>query len=168
MDYFLPILVLMIQMGCSGSHSKENQADQSLKEKTLRPIKPGSSYSDTIKIKSAAAVFYSPDSAQLDKLKAITDKMIFESTMHECFYQMRNSRNILKKFYKHIQVTEVTNARYVVFEKRNGEKEYVDLNTQGNPCGLFIFDGSKSYKLVDMTNIETELGFYFRDSSNRQ
>ena len=91
--------------------------------------------------------------------------MIFESTMHDCFYQVRNSRNILQKSYKHLQIVEVSTARYVVFEKVNGEMEYLDLDTKNDPCGLFLFDGKKSHRWVDMTNIETELGFYFGNSS---
>jgi hypothetical protein len=37
----------------------------------------------------------------------------------------------------------------------------IDLNTQNDPCGIFIFDGHKKAKLADMTNIDSELGFYF-------
>jgi hypothetical protein len=163
-NYSLPALFLFIQLGCSDSRPKADQAKDRLEENILKKTKPGSSYTDTVKIKSPAAVLYSPDSLQLEKIKAITDTMIFEGTMHDCFYQMRNSRNILKKSYKYVQIIEVKNARYLVFEKVNGEKEYLDLNTQNDPCGLFIFNGSKSHRLVDMTNIETELSFYFGNS----
>ena len=61
----------------------------------------------------------------------------------------------------HIKIIEVTNARYLYFIQKDGKKEIIDLNTKKNPCGLFIFDGQKAPQLADMTNIETELGFYF-------
>ena len=98
---------------------------------------------------------------QLEKLKARTDTMIFEGMMHDCFYQMRYSRNVLKQHYKHVQIIDVRNARYLVFVKKNGEKEYVDLDTQNDACGLFISDPGKSHQWVDMTNAETAFGFYF-------
>ena len=41
------------------------------------------------------------------------------------------------------------------------EKNTIDLNTQNDPCGILLFDGRQAPRLVDMTNIETELGFYF-------
>ena len=165
MKYTLAALFLLIQLRCADSRPEGDQAKESAEDAILKKTKPGSSYSDTIKITSSAAVFYSPDSMQLEKIKAITDTMTFEGTMHDCFYQVRNSRNILNKSYKQVQILEVKNARYIAFEKINGEKEYVDLNSQNDPCGLFIFNGNKSHRLVDMTNIETELNFYFGNIS---
>lgn len=123
--------------------------------------KPPSSFPDTITIDFPAAVFYNPDSLQIEKLKVITDTMIFESIMHDCFYQVRHSLIVLKKYYPRIKIIEVTNARYLLFEKAGGEKEYIDLNTKNDPCGIFIFDGQKASLQADMTNIESELGFYF-------
>src|SRR5215204_25205 len=149
---FLP---LFVGPGCSDSPPKVVQQQGESKETTVRNNKPGSSFTDTVKINSPAAVFYSPDSLQLEKLRVITDTIIYESTMHDCFYQMRNSRRILERDYKNVRIIEVKNARYLVFKKINGEKEYLDLNTQNDPCGLFIFDTRKSRKLVDMTNVET-------------
>ena len=81
--------------------------------------------------------------------------------MHDYFYQMRNARLVLKKYYPNIKIKEVKNVRYLLFERADGKKEYVDLNTKDEPCGLFIFDGKKEPKIVDMMNIDTELGFYF-------
>ena len=168
MRYSLAALLLLIQLRCADSRPEVDQAKESAGEGILKKTKPGSSYSDTIKITSSAAVFYSPDSIQLEKIKAITDTMIFEGTMHDCFYQVRNSRNILNRSYKHIPIIEVKNARYITFEKITGEKEYVDLDTQNDPCGLFIFNGRESHKRVDMTNVDTELGFYFSNRSKDQ
>jgi hypothetical protein len=166
--YTLAALFLLLQPGCADSDPEGDQAKQSAEKGISKKTKPGSSYLDTIKITSSAAVFYSPDSIQLEKIKAITDTMIFEGTMHDCLYQVRNSRNILNKSYKQVQIIEVKNARYIVFEKINREKEYVDLDTQNDPCGLFIFNGRESHKRVDMTNVETELGFYFAKRSKDQ
>ena len=164
-NYSWLVLFIIIQVACSDPRPKERRSKDGLEAHTIQKTKPGSSYSDTITIKSPAAVFYFPDSMQLEKLKAITDRVIFEATLHDCFYQMRNSRKILERSYGHVHVVEVKHARYVAFEKLSGEKEYLDLNTQSDPCGLFVFDGSKSHRLVDMTNIDTELGFYFRNDS---
>lgn len=91
----------------------------------------------------------------------MTDPMIFEGTMHDCFYQMRNSRTILKQYYPKVKVKEVVNERCILFKKSNGKVEIIDLNSKNDPCGLFIFDGQKSPLLVDMTNIDTDLSFYF-------
>lgn len=153
-------LTAILNLSCSDAPPQAGQ-HQEVENSKLSKTKPASSYSDTIKINSPAAVFYTPDSLQLEKIKAITEPGIFESTMHDCFYQMRNSRVILKQYYTHVKIIEVKNVRYLLFERQSGKKEYFDLNAQNDPCGIIIFDSRKTPRLVDMTNIESELGFYF-------
>jgi hypothetical protein len=155
------LLPAVLYVSCSNSPRYNTpDAGRNNYNDTIRR-KPPSSFSDTITFGFPAAVFYNPDSLQLKKIEAITDAMIFKSTMHDCFYQMRNSRIVLKQYYPAIKITEVKNARYLLFEKANGQKECIDLNTQNDPCGIFIFDGFKKAQLVDMMNIDSELGFYF-------
>ena len=163
MKFFLFAFLLTGILNLSCSDSSRQAGEHRKQPENVKPLKnkPPSSYSDTIKINPPAAVFYNPDSLQLEKLKAITDPMIFNSTMHECFYQMRNARIVLKQYYPQIKIIEVKNARYLLFEKKGGGQEYYDLNAHNDPCGMIIFDGRKTPSLVDMTNIETELGFYF-------
>ena len=161
--FHLPVFFLtaIIIVSCSDSPRQTIRPKNEIEDIKSQKQKPGSSYSDTIVIIAPAAVFYTPDSMQLEKIKAITEPMIFEGTMHECFYQMRNSRKILKQNYPPVKISEVKNARYLVFNKLDGGREYLDLNAQNDPCGLFIFDGRKTPRKADMTNIETELEFYF-------
>jgi hypothetical protein len=156
--YFLPVL-----LSCSGSDSprQAKQVHNKIDTKCSVKNKPPSSFSDTIKINFPSAVFYNPDSLQLEQIKAITDSVIFDGTMHDCFYQMRNARAVLKQYYPGIKITEVKNVRYLLFEKKGGEREYIDLNTKNDPCGIFLFDSKRNAKQADMTNIESELGLYF-------
>jgi len=128
--------------------------------------KPGSSLSDTVRIQYPSAVFYHPDSLQLQKIAAITNTMVFKSTMHEFFYQMRYSRIALKKYYPHIKIIEVMKARWLLFEKKDGTKECIDLDAKNDTEGLFVFDGKSEPRLLDMTNIETELRYYFLPEKN--
>ena len=46
-------------------------------------------------------------------------------------------------------------------KKSNKSKVSIDLNDKNDICGLFLFDGKKDPALVDMPNIDTQLGFYF-------
>jgi len=50
----------------------------------------------------------------------------------------------------------------ILFIKKDGSKEYIDLNKYTEIYGLFLFDGKKTPKLVDMMNIDTELYVYFK------
>jgi len=162
LKFLFPACILSTMTGlyCSDPEQKVDPLDSGPGSKPVK-TKPPSSYPDTVEIVLPSAVFYNADSLQLNKIKAVTDPRIFESTMHECFYQMRNSRMVLKKYYPDIEIHEVTNARYLLFKKADRRKELIDLDEKSDPCGLFLFDGRHSPRLVDMTNIESELGFYF-------
>jgi len=122
--------------------------------------KPPTTYTATIEITDPSAVFYSADPIQLKNIKAVTDPGVFESTMHDCFYQMRNARHVLKEHYPRIAIVEVSKARYLLFKNPQGD-ERIDLNEKNDPCGLLLYDGRQPARLVDMTNIESELRFYF-------
>ncbi len=124
------------------------------------PSKPPATYQDTLKIDLIAAVFYSPDTLQLQKIKDITEEKVFESQMHEYFYQMRNARMVLKKNWPGINIIEAKNVRYLLFKKSNTDIVCVDLN-KNDPYGLFLFNGSKDPHPADMMNIDSELPFYF-------
>lgn len=123
--------------------------------------KPASGFRDTLLVDFRAAVFFKPDSLQNQQIKAITDPKVFESIEHECFFQMRYSRMTLKAHWPDVRIIEARNIRYILFRQQDGKTECIDLDSQNDPCGVLIFNGKKKALLVDMTNIDTELGFYF-------
>jgi hypothetical protein len=157
--FFLVITGLFVSCSNPPPHPATNAGNSDHRDTMHR--KPPGSFSDTITIDFPSAIFYKPDSLQLEKIKAITNTMIFDGMMHDCFYQMKNSRRVLRKYYPRVRIVEVKNARYLLFKKTGDQKECIDLDTKNDPCGIFIFDGYKAPRLVDMTNIGTELGFYF-------
>lgn len=158
-------IYLIFLFACSnpGTSDKNNLQEQKKSEAPgVVYRKPPSSFGDTIVITSNAAVFFNPDSFQLEKIKAVTKKMVYESNVHDCFYQMRNARMVLKKYWPKIRITEIFKARYLLFIKADKSKLFIDLNTQNDQCGTFLFDPRKTPLLVDMMNIGTELDFYFK------
>ena len=158
------IFIASIISSCN-NHSKEkvNQQPQEHKELKRKFIaKPPSSFEDTLTIKNPAAVFYKPDSAQLEKIKAVNTPMVFKSLEHDCFFQMRNAHIVLKKYYPKIKIIETTKARYLLFVKENGSDSCIDLNRNNDICGMYIFNARKDPELADMTNVDTDLEFYFK------
>jgi len=125
--------------------------------------KPSSSFSDTLVINSVSAVLYNPDSLQLNKIKAITKNELYETEVHNCLYLMRNARMVLKKYWPHIHVIETTEYRYLLFIKADNSQTCIDLDTEEDMCGIFLFDRKKEPELIDMMNIDTALGFYFKE-----
>ena len=156
--------LLFICFSCNSNTGTVNSIKDSVNRiaitKTL-PKKPPSSFADTLVINSPAAVFYEPDSLQLSRMKIITDSMIFDGTMHEYFYQMRNARMVIKKNWPHIQIVEASKFRYLLFVKKDKTTDCIDLDNSKDSHGLFLFDTVKSPEAVDMMNIESFMGFYF-------
>lgn len=167
-QYFIVFMATAGLSGISFSCSNNNGAKQRDKisasaiSKTVILAKPASTYTDTLTINSSAAVFYHPDSLQLSKIKMQTDSMVFDGSMHDFFYQMRNARMVIKKAWPHLPIIEAKNCRYLLFIMQYGEQECIDLDKKNDAYGLFVCNGIKPPLLIDMTNIETEISFYFK------
>jgi len=155
------IILYLLVISCSSNDIKKDHQPEKPKQEKQALSKPPSSYQDTLVISETAAVFYHPDSLQLKKIKALEDSMIFEGTMHEYFYQMRNARMVIGKGWPNAKIIEANNVRFLVFKKKNNETLIIDLDTKGDPYGLFLFDQIHDPALVDMMNIDNELPRYF-------
>ena len=156
------VITVSAYLSCSQINKQEILHETVKKDSLVTKVKPGSSFSDSLIINGAAAVFYYPDSIQDIKIKAVTEPAIYNSSVHEMFYQMRNSKIVLAKYYPALQIKEARNVRYLLFQKKGAGVKLIDLNLKNDARGLFIFDGKKDPELVDMTNIETALDFYFK------
>lgn len=157
-------MVMIIVFSFSCSQSAEKNRKQVEKDQVSKPAvikKPSSSFDDTVIINSRAAVFYNPDSLQLTKIKSVNGTNVYATITHDCYYQMQNARNVIRKYWPQVQVVEVTKARFLLFVKKDKGKIYIDLNAKNDICGLFLFDPEKEPELADMPNVDTFLGFYF-------
>lgn len=162
--YLLILVIPLVLFVCSCSESsKKNpaEAEVTLKPKSMIIKKPGSSFNDTVLINAKSAVFYSPDSVQMRKIKSVNENSTFDLLTHNCHYQMENARIVLKKSWPQIKIVEISKIRYLLFQKINKSKVCIDLNDKNDICGLFLFDGKKDPALVDMPNIDTQLNLYF-------
>jgi hypothetical protein len=155
-------LIYASMLSCSQPAKKNIPAEITQEHKDTIRRKPPGSFSDTLTIHYPSAVFYNPDSLQLLQIKEITEKNEYETDVHNCFYQMRNARQVLKKYWPQIQIIETSSNRYLLFVKADKSSILIDLDSKGDMCGLFLFDGKKEPGLADMMNIETALGLYFK------
>ncbi len=154
------LIFLICFIFCAENETRKNPDGLAGGKQEIRH-KPPSSYNDTLSIDFPSAVFYNPDSLQLEKMWAITDSGIMESQLHECYFLMRSSRFSLQSNWPEIKIIELKNARFLLFKHIDGEREYIDLDTRNDPCGILLFDGRKKARLADMANIDSELAFYF-------
>jgi len=155
------VSVLSLTASCS-SNPAQDQGKKISPSRQQVLTKPPSNFHDTMQIDSRAAVFYLPDSLQLEKIKALTDSAIFEATMHEYYFQMRNARMSIKRDWPRLKIVEAKNIRFLLFKGKDNDSTYIDLNTKNDSHGLFLFQPGKKPHYADMMNIDTELGYYFK------
>lgn len=158
----LPALAVILLTACNADTTKKDRVETNKITASPDAAKPPSSFNDTVTVYSRAVVFYRPDSIQLKKFRQISNNMVYETTTHEGFYQMRNARIVLKKYWPQIKIIEADNIRYLFFVKTGNGKTTIDLNTNGNLYGMYMFDPRMEPQVADMMNIETALGFYFK------
>ena len=163
--WLLLLLFVQTMQACSDNGRPPNKASANEKQPetaTQAYKKPPSNFSDTLIIDAKSAVFFNPDSLQWEKIHATTSKEMYETYVHNCFYQMRNARMVIKQYYPKVHIIESSRARYLLFNRKDRNKVFVDLDTQRDICGIYLFDGIKDPELIDMMNIDTALRFYFK------
>lgn len=149
---------------CTNGGSKKNDNEKSVVSQPVEYKKPSSSFKDTLIIDKTSAVFFNPDSLQLGKIQAATKKELFETEVHNCFYLMQNAQTVLKKYWPQVHIIKTSAYRYLLFMKADNSKTCIDLDAHEDMCGILLFDRKKDPELVDMMNIDTALGFYFKSS----
>lgn len=160
--YIVWVLSLAASCNSNSQHENEDKEKDSSSSRQHLHTKPASSFSDTMQIDFPAAVFYVPDSLQLQKIKELNDSAIFESTMHEYFFQMKNARLSINSDWPLLKIVEAKNVRFLQFLGKENDSTYVDLNNRNDSHGLILFHPEKKPHYADMMNIDSELGFYFK------
>jgi hypothetical protein len=163
-----PLLLLIciaVTIGCQQTNSIRNKPVTQDKKPALS--KPGSSFTDTLDIQDPAAIFFEPDSMQWQKIKAVTKAQVFDGSMHEYAYQIKNATRYIKAQWPELKTITVKNARYLRFPFADTLSFVIDLDKEA-PCGMFVYDGKTSPVLMDMTNIETQVTDYMRKEEDRK
>lgn len=156
-------IVFFSLLSCRQKHPIKQPATEQVTAPVDKKLfsKPGSGLTDTLKISGQVAVFFLSDTSQLQKVKSLISPDIFESLTHDCFYQMRNAKIVLKKNWKKVKIIETSKARWLVFEYANHTQSLVDLDTNNELCGIYLFNSKSAPLFIDMMNIDTRAEFYF-------
>ncbi len=154
----IALVFFIVQSGCKCKpHKIKNHTNEHLK-----PFrKPGSTAQDSFHINNRSVVIFYPDSLQLENTRSVMDSSVFDGTMHEYYYQIRNAKNVLRTYWPALQSFELKNYRYLVFHNMDSISITIDLDEKNDLFGMFLYMHEKPPQLIDMTNIETALSNYF-------
>lgn len=159
------LLIVLIQCSRTGrrpstvSYLAKTEANAKAKPVS---IKPGSSFQNILIVTESCALFYKPDSMQKEKIKAVTEAQIFESSMHDFFYLQRYARRFLKEHWAGLKIINAENVRFLAFIKKDQTPDIIDLDKLDDSYGLIVFNRIKSPLQIDMANVETQVPDYFK------
>jgi hypothetical protein len=162
----LCVLLAIASAFGSCTEKKKTNSITDVKEKAaaINFIKPGTLSTDTAYVDQPTAIFFKSDSLQLVQIEKKIPAMNYESICHDCFYQMRNAKNVMTNYWKDVKIIEVSHIRFLVFKKNDRTTKTIDLNTTRDVCGIYLFDPQKDPELIDMMNVDTALEFYYHQN----
>ena len=120
--------------------------------------KTSSSNRDTLIIDREAAVFYQPDSLQIEKRMNQAGEADFRAGAGDYIYYLNESAEYLKK--QGIRVLDAKGKKYLKFILANKQVQLIKLDTLKELWGMYLFDPKKKPYAADITIIEDEYKTY--------
>ena len=155
----LIICFLIILFSCHEKTRENKNIDKT--ESAQRKTKPPSVSQDSLIINQPAAIFFEPDSAQFQNLKSITAENVFETNVHESFFQFKTAKSFLQQHMPAVKILSAKNFRYLVFPDKAKTADIIDLDKIADSWGLYFFEPGKEPRLIDIMSIDTEAPNYF-------
>jgi len=161
----------MVTFSCTTNDQKRDpnkdtlisSADTTLKVDTLKEqtaVQPSPLHSDTLIIDRQAAVFYQPDSLQMEKRMKEIGEADFRAGADDYIYYVNTSVEYLEK--KGLPVLDAKNKKYLKFVLTDKQDQVIKLDTLEELWGIYLFDPKKSVYAADMTIIEDEYKSYYK------
>lgn len=158
------VLLIFSLIVCFLFSCNQKSERSKIEANTNKPIKhkPQSNFLDSLEITGPTAVFYYPDSIQLETIKSITDSQILDGTLHELQFQIKYSKKVIRTNWSELNIVDAQDVRFIVFKQDTSILNIVDLDAYDDPYGLFVFNGKKQSVWIDMTNLEQGLHYYLK------
>lgn len=162
--YLLPLFALCCICGSAcNSHngSANNEAVVSAKDTAPHAIDPANTtiQNDTLIIDRKAAVFFEPDSLQIEKRKAAIGEDNFFIGVEDYAYYLSMSHDYLDS--ARLRLLDARGKRFLKFIGNQPPNQIIRLDTVPELWGIYFFEPAKKAKRINMTMIEEEYRGYF-------
>jgi hypothetical protein len=115
---------------------------------------------DTLTIDRKAAVFYQPDSLEIEKRMKEVGEADFRAGADDYIYYVNTSTEYLEK--EGLAVLDAKNKKYLKFVLVDKGVQVIKMDTLEELWGMYLFDPKKKAYAADMTIIEDEYKNYFK------
>lgn len=114
---------------------------------------------DTLTIDRKAAVFYQPDSLQIEKRMKQVGEAEFRMGMDDYIYSLNTSVEYLQK--QGLPVLDAKNRKYLKFVSAGKKLQLIKLDTLQELWGMYLFDPGKKPRYADIIDIEEDYKTYY-------
>jgi hypothetical protein len=123
-------------------------------------IKNRDASADTLVVNKRVAVFYEPDSIQIEKKKKKIGEENYQVGLDDYAYYINESITYLEK--KELPVVETKFKKYIKFILQDGTERWIKKDTLPDMWGIFLFDPLKEPYKADEMDMEAEYEKYFK------
>lgn len=122
------------------------------------PVPPGET--DTLTVDAKAAVFYQPDSLQIEARMKEVGEEDFRAGMDDYLYYLNQSWQYLEG--QGLMLLDAKGKKFIKFVTTHNSIQLVRLDTVPELWGVYLFDPAKGSYHADMTTMEEEYKNYYK------
>ena len=158
MKIIIAYMSLIILTACGGKADKKVTPGSDTTAQSTTPVVMNNN--DTMVIDKNAAVYYIPDSNQMEKWKIKVGEKDFATVADDWSSYMNSSGEYLKT--TNLPVEDASGKKVLKFIKADKSVTLVGLDTLSNFWGYYLFSTSKEPQFADIIMMEESYKKYFK------
>lgn len=152
-------IILLILISCAKKEKNTIEIKTTV-NKTSEPIQVPSKTTDTLIINNKSAVIFEPTENSINKRKKEIGEEVFYIGADDYLFYLDQSITFLEK--QEINIVQTKNNRILKFISKDKSETIINLNSEEEIWGIYLFDPKWKPKKIDMTATEEEFKEYLK------
>lgn len=152
-------IILLILISCAKKEKNTIEIKTTV-NKTSEPIQVSLKTTDTLIINNKSAVIFEPTENSINKRKKEIGEEVFYIGADDYLFYLDQSITFLEK--QEINIVQTKNNRILKFISEDKSEIIINLNSEEQIWGIYLFDPKWKPKKIDMTATEEEFKEYLK------
>lgn len=123
-------------------------------------LTPDPEPSDTLTIDEKSAVFFQPDSLQIERRKKKAGETDFYAGADDYIFYMNSALQFLDSVK--LKTVEARDKKYLRFVGRDASQQLIRIDTLSELWGMYFFEPSKTARLANVLDIDESYSSYYK------
>jgi hypothetical protein len=123
-------------------------------------LTPDPEPSDTLTIEEKSAVFFQPDSLQIERRKKKAGETDFYAGADDYIFYMNSALQFLDSVK--LKTVEARDKKFLRFVGRDASQQLIRIDTLPELWGMFFFEPSKTARLANVLDIDQSYSSYYK------